>query len=207
LDWGPSYSNEEIKQVLDNCKASYRWANTEDQKVEEALRFLRVGKIVAWFQGAAEFGPRALGNRSLLASPWSPYVKENLNDFVKHRESYRPFALSVPEDECSRYFDCSPAGRFMATMGFARPEYRKTLERFLLPGDRVRLHIVERATYPLLWNLLKRFGEDSPAPLLVNTSFNLFGEPLVITPRQAVRSYFCSGADALIAGNFVLSKA
>jgi carbamoyltransferase len=206
LDWGPSYSNEEIKQVLDNCKASYRWANTEDQKVEEALRFLRAGKIVAWFQGAAEFGPRALGNRSLLASPWSPYVKENLNDFVKHRESYRPFALSVPEDECSRYFDCSPAGRFMATMGFARPEYRKTLERFLLPDDRVRLHIVERATYPLLWNLLRRFGEDSPAPLLVNTSFNLFGEPLVITPRQAVRSYFCSGADALIAGNFVLSK-
>jgi len=206
LDWGPSYSNEEIKQVLDNCKASYRWANTEDQKIEEALRLLRAGKIVAWFQGAAEFGPRALGNRSLLASPWSPYVKENLNDFVKHRESYRPFALSVPEDECSRYFDCSPAGRFMATMGFARPEYRKTLERFLLPGDRVRLHIVERATYPLLWNLLRRFGEDSPAPLLVNTSFNLFGEPLVITPRQAVRSYFCSGADALIAGNFVLSK-
>jgi carbamoyltransferase len=207
LDWGPSYSNQEIKQVLDNCKASYRWANTEDQKVEEALRFLRAGKIVAWFQGAAEFGPRALGNRSLFASPWSPYVKENLNDFVKHRESYRPFALSVPDDECSRYFDCSPAGRFMTTMGFAHAEYRKTLERFLLPGDRVRLHIVERATNPLLWNLLKRFGEDSPAPLLVNTSFNLFGEPLVITPRQAVRSYFCSGADALIAGNFVLSKA
>jgi carbamoyltransferase len=207
LDWGPSFSNEEIKQVLDNCKASYRWANTEDQKVEEALRFLRAGKIVAWFQGAAEFGPRALGNRSLFASPWSPYVKENLNDFVKHRESYRPFALSVPEDECSRYFDCSPAGRFMATMGFARAEHRKTLEPFLLPGDRVRLHVVERATNPLLWNLLKRFGEDSPAPLLVNTSFNLFGEPLVITPRQAVRSYFCSGADALIAGNFVLSKA
>jgi carbamoyltransferase len=207
LDWGPSYSNEEIKQVLDNCKASYRWANTEDQKVEEALRFLRTGKIVAWFQGAAEFGPRALGNRSLFASPWSPYVKENLNDFVKHRESYRPFALSVPEDECSRYFDCSPGGRFMATMGFVHPEYRKTLERFLLPDDRVRLHIVERATSPLLWKLLMRFGEDSPAPLLVNTSFNLFGEPLVITPRQAVRSYFCSGVDALIAGNFVLSKA
>lgn len=207
LDWGPSYSNEEIKQVLDNCKASYRWRDTDEQLVEEALRFLRAGKIVAWFQGAAEFGPRALGNRSLFASPWSPYVKENLNDFVKHRESYRPFALSVPEEECSRYFDCSPAGRFMATMGFARPEHRETLEPFLLPDDRVRLHIVDPATNPLLWKLLKRFGEDSPAPLLVNTSFNLFGEPLVITPRQAVRSYFCSGADALILGNFVLSKA
>jgi carbamoyltransferase len=207
LDFGPSYSNEEIKQVLDNCKSSYRWINAEDQKVEEALRLLRAGKIVAWFQGAAEFGPRALGNRSLLASPWTTYVKENLNDFVKHRESFRPFALSVPEDDCTRYFDCSEAGRFMATMGFVRTEGREIFERFLLPGDRVRLHIVQRAVNPLLWRLLKRFGENSPAPVLVNTSFNLFGEPLVITARQAVRSYFCSGADALIAGNFVLSKA
>jgi carbamoyltransferase len=206
LDWGPSYSNEEIKQVLDNCKASYHWTNTEDQKIEEALRLLRAGKIVAWFQGASEFGPRALGNRSLLASPWNAYVKDNLNDFVKHRESFRPFALSVPEPDCARYFECSQAGHFMATVGFARPESREILKQFLLPGDCVRLHIVGPAANPLLWKLLKRFGEDSPAPILVNTSFNLFGEPLVVTPRQAVRSYFCSGADALIIGNFVLSK-
>ena len=206
LDWGPSYSNEEIKQILDNCKAFYRWADTEDRKIEEALRLLRAGRIVAWFQGASEFGPRALGNRSLLASPWNAYVKDNLNDFVKHRESFRPFALSIPEQDCPRYFDCSQAGRFMATIGLARPSGREILQQFLLPGDRVRLHIVERAANPLLWKLLKRFGEDSPAPILVNTSFNLFGEPLVVTPRQAVRSYFCSGADALIIGNFVLSK-
>jgi carbamoyltransferase len=77
---------------------------------------------------------------------------------------------------------------------------------FLLPSDRVRLHIVARDSNPLLWGLLKRFGEDSPAPVLVNTSFNLFGEPLVVTPRDAVRSYFCSGLDALVAGNFLLSK-
>ena len=206
LDWGPSYSNEEIKQVLDNCKASYHWTDTENQKIEEALRLLRAGRIVAWFQGASEFGPRALGNRSLLASPWNAYVKDNLNDFVKHRESFRPFALSVPESDCTRYFDCSQAGRFMATIGLVRPQGREILKQFLLPGDRVRLHIVERAANPLLWKLLKRFGEDSPGPILVNTSFNLFGEPLVVTPRQAVRSYFCSGADALIIGNFLLSK-
>lgn len=206
LDWGPSYSNEEIKQILDNCKASYRWIETEDRKIEEALRLLRAGKIVAWFQGAAEFGPRALGNRSLFASPWAPYMEENLNDYVKHRESFRPFAIAVPEEDCKRYFDCSPAGRFMATIGFAQPEAKQMLERFVLAGDRVRLHIVQREANPLFWKLLKRFGENSPAPFLVNTSFNLFGEPLVITPRQAVRSYFCSGADALIVGDFVLSK-
>lgn len=206
LDWGPSYSNEEIKKVLDNCKVSYRLIDSEDRKIEAALKLLHGGKIVAWFQGAAEFGPRALGNRSLLASPWAAYVKENLNDYVKHRESFRAFALCVRQEDCSRYFDCSPAGRFMTTMGFAHSEYRKMLEGFVLPGNLVRLHVVERATNPLLWKLLQRFGENSPAPLLVNTSFNLFGEPLVITPRDAVRSYFCSGADALIAGDFVLSK-
>ncbi len=206
LDWGPSYSNQEIKGVLDNCKVSYRFTESEDRKIKAALKLLDAGKIVAWFQGAAEFGPRALGNRSLLASPWAPYVKENLNDYVKHRESFRPFALCVRLEDCTRYFDCSPAGRFMATMGFAHSESRKILEGFVLPGNLVRLHIVERATNPLLWKLLQRFGERSPAPILVNSSFNLFGEPLVIAPRDAVRSYFCSGTDALIAGDFVLSK-
>lgn len=206
LDWGPKYSNEDIKQVVDNCKASYRWLESDAQKIDDTLRLLRAGKIVAWYQGAAEFGPRALGNRSLLASPWAPYVKENLNDYVKHRESFRPFALSVPEEDCARYFECSSLGRFMTTMGWARPACRALLKDHLVPGDRVRLHVVTRGANPLLWQLLKRFGEAAPAPLLVNTSFNLFREPLVITPRDAVRSYFCSGADALVAGNFLLTK-
>jgi carbamoyltransferase len=206
LDWGPSYSNEEIKQVLDNCKAGYRWMNSDAERLDETLRLLQAGRIVGWFQGAAEFGPRALGNRSLLASPFAPYVKENLNDYVKHRESFRPFALAVTEEDCARYFDCSPLGRFMATLGRARAEHRRLLEGFLLPGDRARVQIVSRDVNPLLWALLKRFGEKAPAPLLVNTSFNLFGEPLVVTPRDAVRSYFCSGTDALVIGNFVLSK-
>ena len=130
LDWGPSFSNEEIKQVLDNCKASYRWTDPDDNKIAAAIGLLQAGKIVAWFQGAAEFGPRALGNRSLLASPWAPYVKENLNDFVKHRESYRPFALSIPEEDAPRFFECSPAGRFMATMGFVRAGTSRYFSRF-----------------------------------------------------------------------------
>jgi carbamoyltransferase len=204
--WGPGYSNADVKEVLDNCKATYRWLNGDGPKIEEALHLLRAGKIVAWHQGRAEFGPRALGNRSLLASPWAPYVKENLNDYVKHRESFRPFALAVPEEDCARYFDASPAAQFMASMGIARPEVREALKDFLLPGFQVRLHVVSRQTNPLFWELLRRSGEDAPCPLLVNTSFNLFGEPLVVTPRDAVRSYFCSGTDALILGNFILSK-
>jgi carbamoyltransferase len=206
LDYGPSYSNAEVKLVLDNCKVCYHLTELPERKIDEALKFLHAGKIVAWFQGAAEFGPRALGHRSLFASPWASYVKENLNDYVKHREPYRAFALCVREEDCSRYFDCSRAGRFMTTMGSVHQECRKILEQFVLPGNLVRLHVVEQGANPLLWRLLQRFGMNSPAPFLINTSFNLFSEPLVITPRDAIRSYFCSGTDALIAGDFILSK-
>jgi carbamoyltransferase len=208
--WGPAYSNEAIKQVLDNSKLPYRWCNTDDQQIDETLRLLQIGKIVAWFQGATEFGRRALGHRSLLASPWAPYVRENLNDYVKHREAFRPFALSIPEDACTDYFNCSANGRFMATMATANERGRKLLEAlpegFLLKDNLVRLHVVTAEGNPLFYKLLKRSGEKGPAPILVNTSFNLFGEPLVVTPRDAVRSYFCSGADALLIGNFLLTK-
>lgn len=210
LYWGPAYSNEEIKQVLDNCKATYRWCDSEEQIIEEALRRLEAGKIVAWYQGAAEFGPRALGNRSLLASPWASYVKENLNDYVKHRESFRPFALAIPEEDCGEYFECSKNGRFMTTMARAKDRAKKVLDSagsgFISKGGLARLHVVAREVNPLFWKLLKRSGEKAPAPMLVNTSFNLFGEPLVMLPRDAVRSFYCSGTDALLAGNFLLTK-
>jgi carbamoyltransferase len=208
--WGPEYSNEAIKGVLDNCKASYRWCDSENDKINETALLLQAGKIVAWYQGAAEFGPRALGNRSLLASPWSAYVKENLNEYVKHRESFRPFALAMPEEDCAGYFEYTANSHFLTTMATAKEKGRKLLENlppgFLLKGNLVRLHVVSSTENPLLWKLLKRSGENAPAPLLVNTSFNLFGEPLVIRPRDAVRSYFCSGVDALVAGSFLLKK-
>jgi carbamoyltransferase len=133
-----------------------------------------------------------------------------LNDYVKHREAFRPFALSIPEDACHEYFDCSSNGRFMATMAKANERGRKLLgalpEGFLLKEDFVRLHLVTAEANPLFYKLLKRSGEKGPAPIVVNTSFNLFGEPLVVTPRDAIRSYFCSGADALLIGNFLLTK-
>jgi carbamoyltransferase len=205
--WGPGYTDEQVKQVLDNCKATYHWLDSDAQKVEGTLRLLHAGKIVAWYQGRAEFGPRALGNRSLLASPWAPYVKENLNDYVKHRESFRPFALAVPEEDAQRYFECTPLGRFMATMARVRPEFRELLKDHIQPGDRVRLHVVSRIDNPPLWRLLRRMGETSNGPLLVNTSFNLFGEPLVISPRDALRSFYCSGVDAMVLEDFLLTKA
>jgi carbamoyltransferase len=205
--WGPGYSRAEIKDTLDNSKARYSLQITEERKLDAAVRLLQAGKIVAWYQGATEFGPRALGNRSVLASPWAPFVKENLNDYIKHREWFRPFALAVPEEDCHRWFEASQTCHYMNSLATALPVGGGLLEGFLLPGNRVRLHVVNREANPLFWRLLKRFGETASAPILVNTSFNLFGEPLVVKPRDAMRSYFCSGIDALIIDNFVLSKA
>jgi len=204
---GPACSRSEVKDVLDNCKARYSVHTTEERKLEATLQLLEAGKIVGWFQGATEFGPRALGNRSLLASPWAPYVRENLNDYIKHREWFRPFAVAVPEEDCARYFEGSDLCRSMNSLARTRPDADILPEGFLLPGNLVRLQVVQQQSNPLFWRLLKRFGEQAPAPLLVNTSFNLFGEPLVARPRDAVRSYFCSGIDALVIENFVLSKA
>ena len=203
---GPAYSQREIKDVLDNCKARYRWCDTEEEKLRATVELMHAGKIVAWVQGASEFGPRALGNRSLLASPWAPFVRENLNDYVKHREGFRPFAVSVPAEAAAKYFLCSLNARFMTSLGTVREEHRELLKDFVLPNGQTRLHVVERDANPLFWRLLQCWGERAPAPILVNTSFNLFGEPLVITPRDAVRSFLCSGTDALVVGRFLLAK-
>lgn len=203
---GPSFTNEQIKAVLDNCKANYHWLSSQDEIIRSTIKLLLSGKILGWFQGRAEFGPRALGNRSLLASPWAPYVKENLNDFVKHREPFRPFALSIPEEDAIKYFEPPRCAEFMASMSKLRADATPLLSPFAVCGNLVRLHIVKREVNPVYWSLLKSFGNQAPAPVLVNASFNLFGEPLVVSPRDAVRSYFCSGTDGLIIGSFLLSK-
>jgi carbamoyltransferase len=204
--WGPSYKPDEVREVIYNCKARYFSQNTEERRLDAAIKLLEVGKIIGWFQGAVEFGPRALGNRSLLASPWAPYVKENLNDYIKHREWFRPFAISIPEEDCSRFFECSRLCRFMNSLGTVRPGEDVLPDGFTLPGNQVRLHVVQEKANPLFWKLLKRFGTVAPAPMLINTSFNLAGEALVTKPQDAFRSYFCSGIDALVIGNFFLSK-
>src|SRR5579872_1251498 len=204
--WGPSYNQHEIYDVLTSSKVRYSTCQTKERRLDTAIQLLQAGKIIGWFQGAAEFGPRALGNRSLLASPWAPYVKENLNDYIKHREWFRPFAIAISEEDCARFFECSSLCRFMNSLGKLRSDNNVLPEGFALPGNRVRLHVVQEKANPLFWRLLKRFGEIAPAPMLINTSFNLAGEPLVSKPQDAFRSYFCSGIDALVIENFVLSK-
>jgi carbamoyltransferase len=217
LFYGPEYTDAEIKDVLENCKLRFRYFPKSGELVATALEELRQERIIGWFQGRSEFGPRALGARSILASPLGRYVNENLNQYVKHREQFRPFAAAVIEERAAEFFEFSPMATFLASVGHVKPAYREMFSSNVLParpdddstggGDgRIRVQVVERRTNPLFWELLFGFGEATGMPVLFNTSFNLFGEPLVCSPRDAVRSFFCSGLDHLIIGNFLVSK-
>jgi carbamoyltransferase len=205
LALGPCSTAEQIKSTLDNCKIVYRYLPVDQHLRDETSRLLLEDKIVAWYHGRTEFGNRALGNRSILASPFSEYVIENVNDYVKRREAFHPFALSVPAERASEFFHCGPNCSFMASLGSMDNTVRG-LERFAFNGGTVRVHAVEREANPAFWKLLHKFGESAPAPILVNTSFNLFGEPLVADPRSAVRSLYSSGLDALAIGPFLVVK-
>jgi carbamoyltransferase len=204
---GPSATPEEIKQVLENCKLRFQHIRSQDQLLTTAVRMLGENKIVAWMHGRMEFGPRALGNRSILASPLDPYSTENLNVYIKRREPFRKFAASVPAEVASTYFDVGSNGRNLATVGRVKPEHRQTFAAAILgEGDLIRAHVVHASDNPLYHRLLLEAGKATGLPVLYNTSFNLFGDPLVSTPRDAVRSFYSSGIDALFVGNFLVEK-
>ncbi len=203
---GPSYSAEEIKRVLENCKLRFRYLLTEGELIDNAVAQLNEHKIVAWMQGRMEFGPRALGNRSILASPLDPYSTENLNTYIKHREPFRKFAASVPAELVSDYFHVGSNARFLATVGRVKPAHRATFETAILGQDFVRVHAVRQQDNPLYWSLLHAAGKSTGLPVLYNTSFNLFSDPLVCTPRDAVRSFYSSGIDTLFVGSFLVQK-
>jgi carbamoyltransferase len=203
---GPEFTVHEFKEALENCKLRFRLLETVPARIQAAVSHLENNRILAWMQGRMEFGPRALGNRSILASPHDPYSTENLNTFIKHREASRKFAASVPLEVASQYFETGPNARHLASVGRVRPEYKEQFRGAILSGDAVRVHTVSKDENPLYWRLLHAFGEKTGLPVLYNTSFNLFGEPLVCTPRDAVRSFYSSGIDAMVAGHFLLEK-
>jgi carbamoyltransferase len=200
---GPEYEVEEIKRTLDNCKLSYDYFHN-GQIIERTAAALSKGQLVGWFQGRMEWGPRALGNRSILASPVSPYVLENLNVFLKRREPHRPYSVSVCEEDAPRFFRGPTTSRFMehefevVERGILGP---------LLPLDatRLRVHTVPKSAGQF-YDLIKASAELTGVPILVNTSFNGFNEPIVCTPRDAVRVFYGTGLDMVILGSFVLRK-
>jgi carbamoyltransferase len=200
---GPEYTNEEIKAVLDNCKLSYEFLD-DNQIVARAVEALTRGELVGWYRGRLEWGTRALGNRSIFANPTAPYVLENLNRFLKHRDPHRAYGLMVSRADAPRYFEGPPASPYM--------EYEYTVrdpdlfEPICPPGiKRLRVQTVD-GTPPMVAELLRTFGEASGTPVLVNTSFNGFHEPIVCSPRDAVRVFYGTGLDLLAVGNFLLRK-
>ncbi len=203
---GPAYMPADIKRVIENCKLRFRFLLTQEELIEQAVSALSDNKIAAWMQGRMEFGPRALGNRSILASPLNPYSTENLNVYIKHREAFRKFAASVPEELATEYFDVGPNARYLATVGEVKPSHLGTFSAAILGRNLIRVHTVRRDENPLYHALLIAAGRSTGLPVLYNTSFNLFGDPLVCTPRDAVRSFYSSGIDVLFAGSFVLEK-
>lgn len=201
---GPSYSAQETKEVLDNCKLQYEWVS-EDGAIAAALKGLEQGHLVGWFQGAMEWGPRALGARSILANPRAPYVLENLNRFLKQRESWRGYAVSGLQEAVPEHFDGPASSPFMECDYVPRDPatFRNLLPA---PDAAMRVHTVSEDAHPMFRRLLEAQGQATGLPFLVNTSFNGFHEPIVCSPRDAVRVFYGSGLDLLVLNQFIIRK-
>jgi carbamoyltransferase len=204
---GPEFSDSQIKPELDNCKLVFNFLPGTDSVVESTCKTLSAGGLVGWFQGRCEFGHRALGFRSILANPFTPYIDENINRFLKHREIFHPFVISVPEESASEYFHhVGGNARTIGSVYAINDAYREMLSKFTVQNVWVRVHTVNSLDNPLFWKLLHTMGSLTGHPLLINTSFNLPGEPLVLTPRDAIRSFYSSGLDVLAIGCFLVTK-
>ena len=201
--WGPEYSSDEIKSFLDEAKIQYSRPSDIEQAVAERLA---AGDIVGWFQGRMEIGPRALGARSILANPSMAEMKDKVNAEVKHREGWRPFAPSMLEEEASNLvFDSYPSP-FMLLTFTVRPEWRDMLRASMHVDNTVRSQTVSRKTNPRYHGMIKKFFELTGVPAVLNTSFNDRGEPIVMTPQDAMRCYSSTGLDHLALGDFLISK-
>ena len=201
---GPAYSSEEVKKTLDNCKLQYSWEGDEGV-IATVVQALRRGMLVGWFDGAMEWGPRALGARSILGNPFSSYVLENLNRFLKHRERWRGYAISGPERAVAEHFDGPRKAPFMESdyQPRDRGRWAKVLPS---PGAALRIQTVSATCPRQFEHLIEAFGVAADLPFVVNTSFNAFHEPIVCSPRDAVRVFYGSGLDLVALGQFIIRK-
>ncbi|HET7566030.1 MAG TPA: carbamoyltransferase C-terminal domain-containing protein, partial [Gemmatimonadaceae bacterium] len=199
---GPSYSDDEIERVLERAKLRYRRL---DNVADEAAELLADGKILGWFQGRMEFGPRALGARSILASPIPADMQARLNE-LKDREDFRPVAPVVLEDQADAWFENARPSPFMLFVFDVRPEKADRIPAVRHADGTARVQTVNRAQHPLYYDLIEAFARRTGVPVLVNTSFNTRGQPIVCTPRDAIECFWSSPLDALVIGSFLLEK-
>jgi carbamoyltransferase len=167
---------------------------------------LAEGKIIGWFQGKMEFGPRALGNRSILADPRNAAMKDIVNKKVKHREPFRPFAPSVLEERSGEYFEIDCASPFMLLVCRVKEGMRSRIPATVHVDGTARLHTVRRDWNPRFYDLIREFGRLTAVPVVLNTSFNVRGEPIVCTPEDAIRCFLGTQMDALFLDRFLIEK-
>ncbi len=203
---GPEFTDDAIAAALAQRGLKAERLSTEQLVTEVSTRLQR-GDIVGWFQGRAEFGPRALGARSILASPAEASMKDRINARVKYREAFRPFAPSVPHEVSHLYFDVPPGieSPFMLLVPPVREEFRTRLPAITHADGSARIQTVREAVNPLYHQLLTAFGEKSGIPVLLNTSFNVRGEPIVNTPAEAIATFERTGLDTLAMGHWLLT--
>jgi carbamoyltransferase len=209
--WGQEYGRPEVQASLEANGAAYTPFDDEDRLLDHVVDRLEQGRVVGWFQGRFEWGPRALGQRSILADPRRPEMKDLVNVKIKYREPFRPFAPSVPIERAGEFFALEDAprhfpARYMLYVVDVKPAKRELLPAVTHVDGSARLQTVDAATAPRYHRLIQRFGEATGVPVILNTSFNLKGEPIVNTPAEAYSTFERSGMDMLVLGNHIVEK-
>jgi carbamoyltransferase len=201
---GPEFRNGRVAHALDAASLSYS-ALDDDALCQKTAELIAGGNVVGWFQGRMEWGPRALGHRSILADPRRTDMKDILNARIKHREPFRPFAPSILLESTGEYFDQDYPDPFMLKVYCVRPEKRHAIPAVTHVDGTGRLQTVDRATEPRYWQVIKRFEDLTGVPVVLNTSFNE-NEPIVCTPEEAIECFTRTKMDALVIGNYVVQK-
>ncbi len=202
--FGPDYTDDEIQAMLDAQGAVYRRLDRE-QLIATTAELIEAGKVVGWFQGRMEFGPRALGNRSILGDARDPKMQSTINLAIKFRESFRPFAPSVLEERCADWFELDEPSPHMLLVAQVR-EDRRTIPAVTHVDGSARIQTVARHDNPLYYDLIEEFERRTGCPVIINTSFNVRGEPIVCTPEDAYRCFRRTHMERLCIGSFVLAK-
>ena len=202
--WGSSFSNDLIKKEIEN----YRYKNIVELEnpAKTAAKLLAKGYILGWFHGRAEFGPRALGNRSIIADPRPAEFKDIVNARIKFREEFRPFAPSVLAEYAHEYFDLPGDSPYMLQICDVVEQKRSEIQAVTHVNGSARPQTVRREANPLYYDLIRNFFEITGTPLILNTSFNIKGEPIVNSPSDALRCFYATGLDYLIMGNYLFHK-
>lgn len=209
--YGQEYSGEEIEEFLRKNNIKYVYFENEEDLLNTVVDYIINGRVIGWFQGRFEWGPRALGNRSILADPRRADMKDIVNKKIKFREPFRPFAPSVLAERAEEFFDLPDAinqtpARFMLFVVPVKKDKRKSIPAITHVDGSARIQTVFKDTNPRYYRLIEKFGEKTKVPILLNTSFNLRGEPIVNTPEDAFKTFTKSGMDVLVMDKFVVMK-